>query len=172
MARSIRIKGLRDFEHLRPRSREAFLAAGEVISEARRGGTTIAAEVARLQREGVRVSGYSVKRYFAHDLERGPGGRLVPKPADRSYHGDLQIISTEGKVERAVRGSRARTLASDHANAVQSYLRGRDPEGEGLQRFRGRRVAGVELATDLDQLDELQRQGEFDDFTLYLERGL
>ena len=45
-----------------------------------------------------------------------------------------------------------------HANAVQRYLHGDDPDGEGLERFARRRVAGVELETDRDRLDELFRR--------------
>lgn len=168
----VRIRGPRDLAGLSPRSREAFLNAAEVVSEARRRQTTIADEVARLHGQGVRVSRASVRRYFGHDLERGPGGRSVPKRADRSYHGDLWVISTEGVVARPVRGSRARELVSAQAHAVQRYLQGDDPDGEGLERFEGRRVAGVELETDRDRLDELFRRGEFDDFLdLYVERG-
>jgi hypothetical protein len=169
MARRVRVRGPRDLEQLSPRSREAFLGSAEAVSDARRKRTTIAHEVERLQREGVRVSRYSVRRYFGHDLERGPGGFSVPTRSDRSYHGDLYVISTEGVVARPVRGSEARTLISEHANAVGQYLSGRDPDGEGLHRFRGRRVAGVELETDLDRLDLLRDAGELDDFELYAE---
>jgi hypothetical protein len=166
------VRGPRDLARLSPRSREAFLNAAEAVSEARRNGTTVAHEVARLRGQGVRISRYSVRHYFGHDLERGPGGWSVPKKTDRSYHGDLRVVSSEGVVGRPVRGSRARSLVANHANAVRRYLDGDDPDGEGLDRFVGRRVAGVKLETDLDRLDELQRRGEFDDFLdLYLDRG-
>lgn len=168
----VRVRGPRDLTQLRPRSREAFANAAEAVSEARRRGTTIEHEVGRLRRKGVRVSRYGVRRYFGEDLERGPGGWTVPKPTDRSYHGNLRIISTEGVVERPVRGSNARRLVSEHANAVQRYLHGDEPEGEGLRRFRGRRVGGVVLETDRDRLDEVERRGEFEDFLdLYVDRG-
>ena len=42
-----RIRGPRDLAGLSPRSREAFANSAEVVSEARRRGTTIAAEVER-----------------------------------------------------------------------------------------------------------------------------
>ena len=122
-----------------------------------------------MRARGVRVSRYSIRRYFGADLERGPGGRLVPKAADRSYHGDLLVISTEGVVARPVRGSQARSEIAEHANAIARYLRGEDPTGEGLLPFRGRRRAGVELETDLRRLDLLQSSGELDDFELYAE---
>jgi hypothetical protein len=169
--RPARIRGPRDFGRLSSRSREAFLNAAEVVSEARRRNTTIDEEIRRAQQRELRVSRYTVRRYFGHDLERGPRGALVPKKADRSYHGDLRIISTKGLAERAVRGSNARRTVSEHANAVQRYLNGDDADGEGLEQFADRRVGGVELETDRDRLDELQRRGEFDDFDLYADRG-
>jgi hypothetical protein len=172
VSRRRRIRGPRDLATLHARSQEAFLNAAEALSEARREQRTIAEQVASMRARGIRVSRYSVRHYFAHDLERGPGGWSVPKKADRSYHGDLWIVSTEGVVERPVRGSRARTLVSEHANAVQRYLTKQDPEGDGLRHFVGRRVAGVELEIDPDRLDGLQRQGDFDDFLdIYVDRG-
>jgi len=167
MARRAKVRGPGDLAKLPARSREAFANAAEAVSEARRRGTTIAQEVERLQQRGVRVSRYSVRRFFGHDLERGPGGYSIPKPTDRSYHGDLEIISTEGKVARPVRGSKARRLVSDHANAVSDYLHARDPDGEGLLRFRGKRVGGVELETDPGRLQLRRDAGELDEYELY-----
>lgn len=171
MRRRVRIRGPRDLARLRPRSQEAFANAAEAVSEARRKGTTVAHEVERMRARGIPVSRASVRRYFGDDLERGPGGWSVPKRADRSYHGDLMVISTEGKVEAPVRGSRARTLVSEHANAVGRHLGGDDPDGEGLRRFRGRRVGGYELETDPDRLQRLFETGELDDFELYAARA-
>ena len=75
------------------------------------------------------------------------------------------MTSTKGVIARPVRGSRARSLVAEHANAVKVYLdRG---ETEQLERFRGRRVAGVLLETDPNALDELQRAGELDFLDLY-----
>jgi hypothetical protein len=142
------------------------------MSESQRRGAPIGDEIARAQRKGMRVSWSSVRRYFGHDLERGAGGRTFAKKSDRSYHGDLRIVSTDGVVERPVRGSNARRLASEHANAVRRFLRGLDPEAEGLERFAGKRVGGVELETDPARLAEIERRGDFDDFLdLYADRG-
>jgi hypothetical protein len=127
-------------------------------------------EIARARAQGYRVSWASIRRYFGHDLERGPGGRIYAKTSDRSYHGNMRIVSTEGVVERPVRGSNARRMVSEHANAVQRYLRGADPEGDGLIRFAGKRSGGVELETDLDRLDLLQRSGDIDFLDLYADR--
>jgi hypothetical protein len=122
-----------------------------------------------MRARGIRVSRASVRKFFGHDLERGPGGWSVPRNADRSYHGDLLIIATVGVVARPVRGSDARTEIAEHANAVARYLRGDDPSGEGLLPFRSRRRAGVEFETDLARLDLLQASGALDDFELYAE---
>jgi hypothetical protein len=171
VSRPYRIRGPKDLARLSPRSREIFLNSAEAVSEARRKGTTIAHEVERLRRQGEQVSRESVRGFFGHDLQSGPGGWSVPKSADRSYHGDIRVVSTEGVVARPLRGSRARQLVAEHANAVKAYLGGVDPDGEGLDRFRGRRVARVELETDRGQLEELERRGELDYFVLYVDRA-
>ena len=165
MARRLVIRGPADLARLRPRSREAFFNAAEAVSEARRKGTTVAAEVERLQRSGVRVSRYAVRRYFGRDLARGSGGWAVPKAVDRSYHGDINITSTEGLIPRPVRGSKARRLVSEHANAVKHYLS--TGETQQLERFRGKRPAGLTLEIDPEKLDLLERAGEFDFLDLY-----
>jgi hypothetical protein len=153
---------------LSERERELFFNSAEVVTEARSRGTTIAVEVQRMQERGVRVTRQSVRRFFGHDLERGAGGWSVPKRADRSYHGDMRIISTEGVVVRPVRGSNARRLVAAHANAVQAFLLGLD-DGEQVRRFRGRRVAGVELETDLDRLEQHGASGELEFLDLYVQ---
>jgi hypothetical protein len=165
MSRRVYVRGSRDLARLRPRSQEAFFNAAEAISEARRRGTTIAAEVERLQQNGIRVSRYGVRRYFGDDLERGPGGWLVPKRSDRSYHGRMLVTSTKGVLARPVHGSRARSLVAEHANAVKRYLN--TGETNQLERFRGKHVAGLVLETDPDALDDLQRAGELDFLDLY-----
>jgi hypothetical protein len=155
---------------LSERDRESFHRSAEVVSEARRRGTTIATEVDRLRGKGAQVSRQSVRRFFGHDLHRGPGGWSVPNAEDRSYHGDMVIISTEGKVERPVCGSKARRLVAEHANAVRAFLHG-DSDGDELKRFAGRRVGGVELETDPDRLEQLAYTGEVEFLDLYVEVG-
>jgi hypothetical protein len=168
-----RIRGPKDLGGLSPRDRELFAGSAYVMNESQRRRTSIAEEVRRARAKGYRVTRGSVRRFFQHDLERGPGGYSYAKQSDRSYHGDLRVVSTEGVVERPVRGSNARRLVSQHANAVRGYLEGDDPAGEGLVRFAGNRVGGVELETDRDRLDLLRARGEFDDFLdLYVDRGV
>jgi hypothetical protein len=140
------------------------------MSESQRRDAPAYDEVDRAQQKGLRISRDSLRRYFGHDLERRPDGRIYAKKSDRSYHGDMRIVSTEGLVERPVRGSNVRRRVSEHANAVQRYLHGDDPEGHGLVRFEGKRVGGVELETNLDRLDRLQRSGEVDFLDLYTDR--
>jgi hypothetical protein len=69
-----------------------------------------------------------------------------------------------GDVLEEVRDSRSRSLAASHANAVNAYRRGDDPDGRGLQRFRGKRINGHLLLDDrdLDLIDELDRRGDLD----------
>jgi hypothetical protein len=152
---------------LSPRSREAFVNAAQVVTDARRRETSIAAEVELKRDLGVRISQATVVRYFGHDLERGRRGQLVPKPSDRSYHGDMLVLSSDGVVARPLRGSKARSLVAEHANAVRAYLNGEDPDGDGLERFAGRRVGGVLLQADTVGIDLLALSGEYEFLDLY-----
>ena len=56
-------------------------------------------------------------------------------------------------------------MLARHANAVRRYLETEDASG--LDEFRGRRVAGLVLETDIDQLEDLARRGEFQWLDLY-----
>jgi hypothetical protein len=161
-----RIRGPRDLARLSARSREAFANAAQVVTDARRHGTSIGDEVERKRAQGVRISRETVRRYFGQDLER-QRGRLVPKQSDRSYHGDMLVLSTDGVIARPLRGSNVRRLVAEHANAVRGYLNGDDPDGEGLQRFAGRRVGGVVLQADPAGIDLLALSGEYEFLDLY-----
>jgi hypothetical protein len=165
--RRIRISGPRDLAKMSPRSREAFANAAQVVTDARRRGISIREEIELKRDQGVRISFETVVRYFGHDLERGRRGRLVPKPSDRSYHGDMLVLSTEGAVARPLRGSKTRSLVAEHANAVRAYLNRHDPDGDGLERFVGKRVGGVALQTDLAAIELAELSGEYEFLDLY-----
>jgi hypothetical protein len=167
----VRIRGPRDLARLSSRSQSAFANAAEVVSGARRHGFTIAQEVDIQQSLGLRISVATVVRYLGHDLERDSRGALVPKPTDRSYHGDMRVTSTQGVLARPLRGSNVRRLVSEHASAVRAYLNGRDPHEARLREFEGKRAGGLLLETDPDQLEFLQDQGELDYLDLYVEVG-
>ena len=64
-----------------------------------------------------------------------------------------------------VRGSRSASTVGRYHAAIHRYLTTGDEHD--LAQFRGLKVAGVELETDLDVIDTLARRGEFDFESIY-----
>lgn len=106
----------------------------------------------------------NVKRYAGEALVK-ERGRYHATPSDRSYH-RMSVLSTRGVVEVDTRGSRVRSLIGRHWNAIRLY--GAIGDTTLLAPFNGRRVGGVELATDLDQIDDYLSQGELDVDDIYV----
>ena len=78
----------------------------------------------------------------------------------------MRIIGTRGLVESHVPDREERSLNGGHANAVKVYLGTGDVDV--LLPFVGKKVAGVSLETDLDELDVLGRRGELDFVDIYV----
>jgi hypothetical protein len=77
----------------------------------------------------------------------------------------MTVTTSDGQVLAEVRGSQAASTVSRHANAVQTF-RQTDDESK-LREFRGKSVAGHQLATDPDVLRRLARRGELDFEDIY-----
>lgn len=160
VARGVRVRNARDRQRLRPRSLRAWEGVNEAIVLAR--SDRLAPDEAA-RRVGVSVASW--RRYAPETLVRDRHGRLAVSAADRRYVGELRIATAGSVVSRPVRGSRKRSMLARHANAVRRYLETEDASG--LDEFRGRRVAGLVLETDIDQLEDLARRGEFQWLDLY-----
>jgi hypothetical protein len=106
----------------------------------------------------------SVRRYAGDALEMH-GTRYRATPADRSYQ-RMSVLSTDGIADIDTRGSRVRSVAARHWNAISRFAATGDASV--LAPFRGKRVGGVELATDPDQIEEYLRRGEIDIDDIYL----
>lgn len=78
----------------------------------------------------------------------------------------MSVLSTEGLRDVDTRGSRVRSLISDHWRALGRF--GATGDVAVLARFKGKRVGGVELASDPDQIEEYLRQGELDIDDIYV----
>jgi hypothetical protein len=164
-----RIKNEAELDRLPRRQREAWERAGDAIATHRREGITLRAAA---RREGTTVS--TIRKYFAPAVIRnGERGWYRATRWDRAYRGRIHLLTEEGDVMVEVRDSRARSLAAQHVAAVNRYRLGFDPQGEGLRRFRGRRIGGYRLLDDrdLDLIDEIDRRGDSDWPDLY-DRGL
>jgi hypothetical protein len=152
MVPSVLIRNAGEERGLRPAAREARIRALEAVALARRENLTIRTAA---KRSGVSVG--TVRKYASPALARDAFGRLVPKDADRLYR-RVHVIGPEGERWVDTRGSRVASRVGAYWNAVRTYLGTGDEEP--LERFRGVRVGGIELETDLDVIEELARRGE------------
>jgi hypothetical protein len=107
------------------------------------------------------ISPRTLRRFGGSDFQQS--GRRIAAVRDRSYR-SVQIISNRGV--RVVQVSRREaSIASGYDRAVARWLRNRD-DAE-LRKFRGVSVAGHELETETDVIDERAGRGELDDFEFY-----
>ncbi len=105
----------------------------------------------------------TVAKYAGAQLRR-EGGRMVASKGDRLFR-VMRVITTEGVQEVALGGSRQASLVAAHANAVKHFLATGDDEP--LRRFGGVKVAGLQLETDLEKLEESGRVGELEYEDIY-----
>jgi hypothetical protein len=77
----------------------------------------------------------------------------------------MNVLSTQGHLTVVVRGSRSASLVAEHANAVQRYLATGDTSV--LAPFVGKRVAGLTLQTDPNEIEAFALSGELDFEDIY-----
>lgn len=159
MASFVRIRNAKEERALRSAAREGRARALEAVGLARRENLTIRTAARRI---GVGVG--TVRKYASPALTTDAFGRLVATDADRLYR-RVQVIGPEGDVFVSTRGSRRASTVGEYWNAVRHYLSTGDESG--LARFAGVRIAGVELETDPDVIDELARRGDVSFEDLY-----
>lgn len=82
------------------------------------------------------------------------------KPGDREA-ALMNVVGPDGDVIAVVRGNRQRQIAGNHRAAVLGVLEG-DLPPSALERFRNKKVAGIELETNLDRLRALYDLGRLD----------
>ena len=99
----------------------------------------------------------TILKWTGSKLTEKRGGRRVVTKADRLLR-TMRVVSTEGVVDVDVRGSRQARRLAQHMNAVKQFLATGDAEA--LERFEGVRVAGVQLETDPERIEELGRLHE------------
>ena len=153
------IRGRSDYEKLSPREQEARHRAFEAISEMRRNGVSLKVAAHR-----VGTTPATVQRYASGALTK-EGRRYKATRSDRSYQ-RMSVLSTEGLRDIDVRGSNARSLAGRHWGAIGRYAATGDLAI--LTPFAGKRVGGIELATDPDLIEEYLRRGELDIDDIYV----
>jgi hypothetical protein len=130
--------------------REAAERARRALSRMRREGLSLGKAA---KREGTTPN--TVLRYTGKGMERR-GARLRAKPADRLAR-RMNILGPQGVTTVTVRGSRKASVVADHWNAIRHYRHTGDDSA--LRGFYGVTVAGIELETDLDVIDQLAAIG-------------
>jgi hypothetical protein len=153
------IRNKRDRDRLGARQLDAWDRAGDALATARRREDRSLARAAR--DEGTTVA--TIRKYYGPAVTRkGERGWWRATEWDRAYRGEIHLLTESGDVLVEARDSRSRALASAYAHAIDDYRHQRDPDGEGLRRFRGRRIGGHRLLDDrdLDLIDELGRRGD------------
>lgn len=145
------------------RTEKGLLAA----SEQRLGFRADELEALRRLRGGEAASPADAERQLGlprgslrRDLPTAFDGRGRVKPGDREAM-LMRIAGSDGDVSEVVRGNRQRRIVGQHRAAVLGVLAG-DLPASALDRFRGQRVSGVELETNLDRLRALFDLGRLD----------
>jgi hypothetical protein len=154
----VKVRGRRDYDQLTPGEQESRHRAFEAISEMRVRGLSLSAAA-----KFVGTTPDSVRRY-ADDALVKEHGRYYATVSDRAYQ-RMSVLSVDGVVDIDTRGSRVRSLVGRHWNAVRRF--GATGDVSLLKPFTGRRVGGVELASDPDLIEEYIRQGEIDIDDIY-----
>jgi hypothetical protein len=151
--KSFVVRSLAEYEALSPRELETRRAAFHALDLMRKGVPL--AKAARL----AGTTSAAVVSHVGQALER-KGGRWVARPADRLLR-VMQVLAVGGVEHRVVvRGSRIASLVGGHWWAIRHYLETGDTSR--LDRFRGTRVLGYELETDLDVIDAWAPRGGVD----------
>lgn len=144
-------RNLAEFDKMPRRSRQAFENVTHAITRMREGASLKAAAAE------YGVAPRSVVTFGKPALRKTASGRYVAKPSDNL----LRVLAVQvqgGKIDVAVRGSRAATVVSDRANAQRVFVRMGDTsqlralEGTTLLDAEGREVP---FLTDLDELERL-----------------
>jgi hypothetical protein len=155
----IKVRNRAEYEQLTPQQQEARHRAFEAITEMRSHGLSLRA-ASRL----VGTTPENVRRYAPEAVTK-EGRRYRATASDRSYQ-RMSALSAEGHRDIDVRGSRSRTLVGGHWNAVHRFAETGDVSI--LAKFKGKRVGGIELASDPDLIEEYLRQGELDIDDIYV----
>jgi hypothetical protein len=142
----------RVFGAMRPSEKQARGRALDALALMRNRDLSLSAAA-----RGANTTPNTVMKWTGTELAEKRGGRRVVTKADRLLR-TMRVVSTEGMVDVEVRGSRQARRIAQHMNAVKQFLAtGND---EALRRFEGVKVAGVQLETDPERIEEMGRVHE------------
>ena len=146
------ISTLKEFRAMSPRQQEEWRGAFWALDRMRHRGESITVAA----RE-VGVSPATVRSYVEPALVLR-AGRWAARPTDRLLR-VMELLAEDGPHhEVAIRSSSVASALRSYWAAVRAYV---DHDiAEGLAEFRGMRIAGHILETDLDAIDLWARRGE------------
>jgi hypothetical protein len=157
-------------QDLSPRQLQDYEDSLAVVAAARRGYALVSDAQGRFSRVPVRgvrraaqiigIPFRRVERNVGSALFRDLKGRIQVTPADRAPRRML-IPTALGDLPIVVRGSRKASLLSKYRRAI---LTGDESE---LQKFKGKKVAGHELITDIRTIQALLDAGAIDPAEMY-----
>lgn len=93
----------------------------------------------------------TVQKFVGRQLRKTPSGRYAPKSSDRLKR-EIYVFGAEGYQPVADASPRQAKLSSQHLIAINRFLRTGDTKP--LKRFRGKRIAGIELLTNPKRIRE------------------
>ena len=100
----------------------------------------------------------------------GPGKPWKARSEDQLSF-SMTVLTTRGPVEVIVRNSRERKLLHRYELALRMFRAGEDGAEAALKTFKGKRVGGHALITDIKILIELEEAGQLDYEAFYTSVG-
>ena len=144
---------LKKFNALSEEQQNTYFRAKQVIDGVRDGKS---ASEAALDNKTTLAT---VFRYFPDDFFKTKGSsRWKVTPSDK-HPNQVQWLGPNGYEDWILRGSREASRQGSYLNDVKKALRG---ETSALDKWRGKKIGGRILITDLDVLTRLGREGNLD----------
>ena len=154
-----RLNNLSAWKRLPSKAQQSRDTALRVLSEMRATGVPLSSAAAKYA-----VTPDIVQFWAGPALTSSRSPRATATPADRLYR-PMRLLTPDGTVAVEVRGSRVAATIGGYWNAVHHYLATGDTRP--LQRYDGKRVAGVLLVTDPDVIEHVAHIGELSFESIY-----
>lgn len=132
----------------------------------RRDGAS-ASNAARRERMKLKTFRRGAGRYL---YRSGPGKPWKARSEDELRF-SMTILTSRGPVEVIVRNSRERKLLHQYELALRMFRAGEDGAEAALKKFKGKKVGGQTLVTNIDLLIELEEAGQLDFDAFYTAIG-
>jgi hypothetical protein len=145
---------LRRFANLSEEQQNTYFRAKRVIDEVRSGWS--ATRAARNNKTSLTT----VQRYFPGDFSTPKGSRRWKVSSSDKHPNEVQFLGKGGYEDFVLRGSREVSRLARYLNDVKKVLRGIDPSA--INKWRGRKLGGRKLITNLKLLEKLGEEGKLD----------